>query len=61
VVHWTTGTERFWSWLGTIPHWLYFTQLRSNVVLWTEVMIWTSILGTFLAVLGLCLGITQSK
>ena len=48
VVHWTTATERFWSWLGAIPHWLYFAQLRSNVVLWTEIMIWTSVLGTFL-------------
>jgi hypothetical protein len=61
VVHWTTATERFWSWLGTIPHWLYFAQLRSNVVLWTEIMIWTSVLGAFLTVLGLYLGITQFK
>src|SRR5580704_2870156 len=61
VVHWTTATERFWSWLGAIPHWLYFAQLRSNVVLWTEIMIWTSVLGTFLTVLGLYLGITQFK
>jgi PepSY-associated TM region len=61
VVLWTTATERFWSWLGTIPHWLYFSQLRSNVVLWTEIMIWTSVLGAFLTVLGLYLGITQFK
>jgi uncharacterized iron-regulated membrane protein len=61
VVYWTTATERFWSWLGTIPHWLYFAQLRSNVVLWTEIMIWTSVLGAFLTVLGLYLGITQFK
>ncbi|HEY7299377.1 MAG TPA: PepSY domain-containing protein [Xanthobacteraceae bacterium] len=61
VVHWTTATQRFWSWLGTIPHWLYFARLRSNVVLWTEIMIWTSVLGTFLTVLGLYLGISQFK
>jgi uncharacterized iron-regulated membrane protein len=61
VVHWTTATERFWNWLGTIPHWLYFTELRSNVVLWTEVVISTSVLGTFLTVLGLYLGISQFK
>jgi uncharacterized iron-regulated membrane protein len=61
VVHWTTATGRFWSWLGTIPHWLYFAELRSNAVLWTEIMIWTSLLGTFLTVLGLYLGITQFK
>jgi uncharacterized iron-regulated membrane protein len=61
VVHWTTATKRFWSWLGAIPHWLYFAELRSNVVLWTEIVIWTSVLGTFLTVLGLYLGITQFK
>src|SRR5262249_27331019 len=25
IVLWTTATQRFWNWLGTIPHWLYFT------------------------------------
>jgi hypothetical protein len=61
VVHWTTATQRFWSWLGAIPHWLYFAELRSNAVLWTEIVIWTSVLGTFLTLLGLYLGITQFK
>jgi len=61
VVHWTSATRRFWSWFGTIPHWLYFAELRSNVVLWTEIVIWTSVLGTFLTVLGLYLGISQFK
>jgi hypothetical protein len=27
---------------------LYFAELRSSVVLWTEIVIWTSVLGTFL-------------
>ena len=61
VVHWTTATERFWSWIGAIPHLLYFADLRSSVVLWTEIVIWASVLGTFLTVLGLYLGITQFK
>jgi hypothetical protein len=38
-----------------------FAELRSNVVLWTEIVIWTSVLGTFLTVLGLYLGITQFR
>jgi len=25
----TYRTERFWNWLGAVPHWLYFTALRS--------------------------------
>ncbi|MEA2988476.1 MAG: hypothetical protein QOG83_1187 [Alphaproteobacteria bacterium] len=61
IVVWTTATQRFWNWLGTIPHWLYFTALRSDVVLWSQVVIWTSILGTFLTVVGIGLGITQFR
>ena len=61
VVLWTTATQRFWNWLGAIPHWLYFTQLRSNGPLWAKIVIWTSILGGFLTVIGLFLGISQFK
>src|SRR5215470_4785878 len=61
VVHWTTATERFWNWLGTIPHFLYFVDLRSNVALWSQIVIWTSLVGTFLTVVGLYLGIAQIK
>ena len=61
VVLWTTATQRFWNWLGAIPHWLYFTELRSNGPLWARIVIWTSILGGFLTVIGLILGISQFK
>jgi hypothetical protein len=61
IVHWTTATQRFWNWLGTIPHWLYFANLRSNVALWSEIVIWTSVVGTFLTVIGLYLGIMQVR
>ena len=61
VVLWTTATQRFWNWLGAIPHWLYFTQLRSNGPLWAKIVIWTSILGGFLTIIGLFLGISQFK
>ena len=61
VVHWTTATQRFWNWLGAIPHWLYLAELRSNVALWSQVVIYASILGTFLTTIGLILGITQIK
>ncbi|HMI95839.1 MAG TPA: PepSY domain-containing protein [Micropepsaceae bacterium] len=59
IVLWTTTTQRFWNWLGAIPHWLYFTQLRSNGPLWAQIVIWTSILGGFLTIIGLYLGISQ--
>jgi uncharacterized iron-regulated membrane protein len=58
---WTTGFQRFWNWLGAIPHWLYFTELRKNGPLWVDIIIWTSLLGTFLTVIGLYLGIARFR
>ena len=61
VVVWTTRDQRFWNWLGAIPHWLYFTELRRNGPLWVQIIIWTSLLGTFLTVIGLYLGIARFR
>jgi uncharacterized iron-regulated membrane protein len=52
----TTARERFWNWLGAIPHWLYFASLRRHVRLWAAVVIYTSLAGSFLAATGLVLG-----
>jgi hypothetical protein len=60
-VLWTTAGQRFWNWVGAVPHWLYFTQLRSNGPLWSKVIIWSSIIGGFLTIIGLYLGITQFR
>jgi PepSY-associated transmembrane protein len=57
----TTASQRFWNWLGAIPHWIYPTVLRRDGLLWSRIVIWTSILGVFLTVFGLCLGIVQLK
>lgn len=61
VVQITTASERFWNWLGAVPHWLYPTQLRQHTLLWSQVVIWLTIAGTFLTVLGLYVGIRQYK
>jgi hypothetical protein len=61
LILWTTKAQRFWNWLGAIPHWMYFVELRNNTALWSKVLIWTSILGTFLTLIGLCIGIAQFK
>ena len=58
VVQDTNGRQRFWNWLGAVPHWLYPTLLRENGRLWTQVVIWTSVLGCFLTLLGIYLGIS---
>ncbi|HEY2678297.1 MAG TPA: PepSY domain-containing protein [Steroidobacteraceae bacterium] len=59
VVQITTAHQRFWNWIGSVPHWLYFTQLRRHAVLWSQVVIYTSLLGCFLVGVGLYLGAYQ--
>jgi uncharacterized iron-regulated membrane protein len=61
TVLWTTRAQRFWNWVGAIPHWLYFSQLRQNGSLWLQIIIWTSLAGGFLTMLGLYIGISQFK
>ena len=56
-----TRSQRFWNWLGAVPHWLYFTRLRADTTLWSQVVIWTSLIGCFLAGTGLYLGIRQLR
>lgn len=34
----TDARERFWNWLGSIPHWLYPRALRENQPLWRQVV-----------------------
>lgn len=59
VVLRTTAAQRWWNWFGAIPHWLYFEPLRTDGLLWTRTVIWTAILGCFLTIVGLGLGIAQ--
>jgi uncharacterized iron-regulated membrane protein len=57
----TTRATRALAWVAAIPHWLYFTPLRVNDRLWNRVIIWTSVIGCFLALLGIILGIIQFR
>lgn len=59
VVQDTSRHERFWNWLGSIPHWLYPTALRQHAQLWSQVVIWLSLAGVFLTVIGLYIGIAH--
>ena len=61
AVQLTTRSGRFWNWLGAVPHWLYPTILRSNGALWTQVVIWTSLVGCFLTLTGLYVGLAMLK
>lgn len=59
AVQLTTARERFWNWLGAVPHWLYFTELRRHSAVWSQVVIYASLVGCFLAGLGIYLGVRQ--
>jgi hypothetical protein len=57
----TTRGSRMLAWVATIPHWLYFTSLRTNDALWRQVVLWTSGLGTILALVGIVVGVMQLR
>lgn len=59
VVQDTTGRERFWNWPGAVTHWLYFASLRQHGRTWSQTVIWTSVLGCFLTVTGVVIGVRQ--
>jgi hypothetical protein len=55
----TTRRERALAWIGVIPHWLYFSWLRTNQPVWYETVVWTSGAACVLTLLGLVLGVMQ--
>jgi hypothetical protein len=57
VVRDTRRTERFWNWIGAVPHWIYFTELRRWPQAWHHVVVWLSLPGTILALTGAVIGI----
>lgn len=59
AVQMTSTGQRFWNWVGAIPHWLYFAELRHKPSLWNEVVIATSLAGCFLVAIGIYIGIRR--
>jgi hypothetical protein len=57
----TTVRERTWNWFGAVIHWLYPLVLRQHGSLWAQVVIWTSLVGTFLTITGMWLGALQIR
>jgi hypothetical protein len=57
VVLKTTASGRFWGWTGAVLHWLYFTPLRRNAALWNDVVVWSSIAGTVMCLVGMAWGL----
>jgi hypothetical protein len=59
VVLATTRRDRTLAWIGVIPHWMYFSWLRTNQPVWYSTVVWTSTAACVLTLLGLVLGVTQ--
>ena len=57
VVLRTTTAERFWGYLGPVFHWVYFTPLRRNGALWSEFIIWSSLIGCVMCITGIVWGL----
>jgi hypothetical protein len=53
----TTEQERLWGYLGPVLHWVYFTPLRRNGPLWSEFVIWSSLIGCVMCVTGIVWGL----
>lgn len=61
IVQNSTRSERFWNWLGSVPHWIYFTPIRTDGEFWRQVVMWTSgpvIIG---ALTGLWIGVLRVR
>ncbi len=61
IVQLTTAEQRFWGYLGAVIHWLYPAALRQHTAVWAQVVIWLSVVGIFLTVTGIYIGLRQLR
>ncbi len=57
VAQYTTTASRFWAYLGAIPHWFYFTPLRTRPPEWFSFVVWSSLIGTVSALIGVVIAV----
>lgn len=57
----TTNSDRFWAWVGAIPHWIYFKNIRIHTDFWALLVIWLSALGFLMALTGIITGLVRYK
>ena len=58
VIQFTDKQERFWAWLGPIPHWVYFTLLRQHQTAWTKFVIWSASIGCVMCICGIFVAVS---
>lgn len=59
VVQKLNYSDKVWAWLGAIPHWIYFHDLRIHTQVWRDVVIGTSLIGSIMCMAGLVLGVQR--
>lgn len=52
----TTASGRFWGWTGAVLHWLYFAPFRRHAAAWNQTIVWLSIAGTVMCLVGIAWG-----
>ena len=57
----TTGRQRLWNWLGSVPHWLYPTMLRRDRENWRQAVMWVSGPCIAVALTGLWIGLLRMR
>lgn len=53
-------SDKVWAWLGAIPHWIYFKDLRIHTPAWRAVVIAISSIGVLLSIAGILLGVQRT-
>jgi hypothetical protein len=61
VVRDTRRMERFWNWIGAIPHWIYPVQLRRHGDIWHHVVVWLSLPAVLVTMTGLYVGVVRVR
>lgn len=57
----TTRMERFWNWLGAVPHWIYPRLLREHGEAWRQVILWSSGPAIVVGLTGIWIGIARIR
>ncbi|WP_083567381.1 PepSY domain-containing protein [Hyphomicrobium sp. CS1GBMeth3] len=61
IVQNATRNERFWNWLGAVPHWIYFSPIRKDQELWRQAVMWLSGPLVIGAIAGFWIGILRLR
>ena len=61
IVQDTDRRERFWNWLGSVPHWLYPTILRQDGDVWRQAVMWTAGPTAIGAIIGVWIGVLRLR